>query len=245
MNEKMPYNERGQAHFTWDPDRREYPNLLLFMIFDDAVLHDTRAARHRYPVPGPSEGTENVITGATWTELAARVDARLQSLAHAIAGVRLDQDFVPNLDRTITRFDRMARTGIDEDHHRGETPIEKAWATSPRRVGLPNPTMHPFSSSGPYHCIVLAAGALDTKGGPVVDDRARVMHVNGDPVPGLYGAGNCIASPCGQGYYGPGGTIGPAITFGYVAARSAGSAEPRTPCWDSLSPGVTHGVRHH
>lgn len=233
MNEKMPYNERGQAHFTWDPDRREYPNLLMFMIFDDAVLQDTRFARHRYPVPDlDGTGRENLITGATWDELCERIDARLAALAGSIGGTRLDRQFTANLQRTVARFDDMARVGVDEDHHRGESPIERAWATEPRREGLANPTMYPFRDEGPYHCVILAAGALDTKGGPVVDDQARVIGVDGDAIPGLYGAGNCIASPCGQGYYGPGATIGPAITLGYVAGRTAAAAAPQVPHLD-------------
>lgn len=231
MNEKMPYNERGQVHFTWDPDRREYPNLLLFLLFDDAVLTDTRAARHRYPipVPGSDEPSDHVVSAPTWQQLAVAVDARLASLADRTGGVRLDPAFVSTLRATIDRFDAMARHGVDEDHGRGESPIERAWATEPRATGLPNPTMHPFRGSGPYHCVILGPGALDTKGGPVVDDQARVLDLGGDPIPGLYGAGNCVASPCGQGYYGPGGTVGPAITFGYLAGVSTAARSPRTP----------------
>jgi predicted oxidoreductase len=75
--------------------------------------------------------------------------------------------------------------------------------------------------------VVPAPGALDTKGGPVIDERARVLKVSGTPVPGLYGAGNCIPFPAGQAYWGSGGTVGPALAFGYVAGRSAAEVEPR------------------
>jgi 3-oxosteroid 1-dehydrogenase len=81
--------------------------------------------------------------------------------------------------------------------------------------------MYPLSPTGPYYCVILGPGALDTKGGPITDEYARVLGVDGEPIPGLFGAGNCIASPAGQAYWGPGGTIGPAITFGYIAARTA------------------------
>jgi glycine/D-amino acid oxidase-like deaminating enzyme len=230
MNEKMPYNERGQAHFTWDPDRREYPNLLMFMLFDESVMQDSRFARHRYPVPPAGDSDrEHVISAPTWDALAEAVDARLAELAPRIAGVRLDSAFGKTLQNSIARFNEAAEAGVDADHFRGQAPIEQAWATAPRTEGQPNPTMHPFSPSGPYHCVILGPGALDTKGGPVVDHAARVVDTDGRPIPGLLGAGNCIASPCGQGYYGPGGTIGPAITFGYVAGLTAAAEAPRSP----------------
>ncbi|MFF5989435.1 FAD-dependent oxidoreductase [Prauserella flavalba] len=231
MNEKMPYNERGQVHFTWDPDRREYPNLLLFLLFDDAVLRDTRAARHRYPVPGPADGHENLISADTWDELALAIDRRLAQIRAHTGGVRLDAQFTSSLRATLARYDALARAGRDEDHHRGETPIERAWATEPRGADQTNPTLHPFSPTGPYHCVLLGPGALDTKGGPVVDERARVLGTSDEPIRGLYGAGNCVASPCGQGYFGPGGTVGPAITFGYLAGLGASAEETRSPKW--------------
>ncbi len=63
----------------------------------------------------------------------------------------------------------------------------------------------------------------------MIDREGRVITADGAPIRGLYGAGNCVASPAGQAYWGPGGTIGPAVTFGYVAARSALTAPVNHP----------------
>jgi hypothetical protein len=176
-------------------------------------------------VPPPGEHDDVVITAPTFAGLAVELAHRLEKLAPWTGGFDLDPAFAAGLAATIDRFDAMARAGRDEDFHRGETPIEEVWA-GPPRPGTPTGTMHPFRSEGPYHCVILGPGALDTKGGPVIDPGARVLTPSGQPIVGLYGAGNCIASPAGQAYWGAGGTIGLALTFGYVAGRNA-SLEPR------------------
>jgi hypothetical protein len=51
-----------------------------------------------------------------------------------------------------------------------------------------------------------------------------VLGHDGEPIPGLFGAGNVIACPTGGVYAGAGGTLGPALTFGYIAGRSAAAA---------------------
>jgi 3-oxosteroid 1-dehydrogenase len=229
MNEKRTYSERGQVHHYWDPDRLEYSNLLLYMIFDDAVLHDQRFSRHRYPVPDENGGHENLISASSVNDLSVAIAARLEQLSGTIGEHTLAGDFADALAGSIARFGHLAIDGVDVDHGRGESAIERAWATEPRSGAQKNPTMHPFSTEGQVHCVILGPGLLDTKGGPVVDARGRVLDHSERPIPGLYGAGNCVASPTGQAYYGPGGTIGPAITLGVAAGLDAAARKDHVP----------------
>jgi succinate dehydrogenase/fumarate reductase flavoprotein subunit len=229
VNEKAPYNERTQAHFVWDPLRGEYPNLLLFMLWDADVVASPERTIFRWPVPtDPTRERDYLIKVDSLADLADRLGEHLEKLAHHTGGVELDEHFTENLRATVERFNAMASTGDDEDFGRGKTPIEGRWA-GPARDGVPSGTMHPLSPSGPYWCVILGPGALDTKGGPLTDEHARVVGVDGEPIPGLYGAGNCVASPAGQAYWGPGGTVGPAVAFGYVAAKHAVAELDRDP----------------
>ena len=81
----------------------------------------------------------------------------------------------------------------------------------------PNPCLGPIGKP-PYYAVPINLGDLGTKGGLKADARARVLDTAGKPIPHLYSAGNNSGSPFGSRYPGAGATIGPAMTFGYVAA---------------------------
>lgn len=227
-SEKSPYNEHTRSHFAWDDTNAEYPNLVQFMVYDSGVANDPGQA-YGMPYPLPGRSAPYVIEGATIPELASRIQRRLDKLRgkHAINGaigpdVRLVDGFAQRLQGTIDRFNGFARDGRDPDFGRGSTPIQVSWGGYRRRgASNPNPTMHPFSSSGPYYCLLIGGGTLDTCGGPVVDANGRVQHVDGKPIPGLYGAGNCVASIAGQAYWSAGGTLGPAVAGGFLAGENA------------------------
>jgi succinate dehydrogenase/fumarate reductase flavoprotein subunit len=225
VDEKLIYHERTMAHFHWDGARWEYPNLLLFMVYDDAVAKDPRDWPMRWPVPLPGERATYVVSGDTLPELECAVAARLRSLEQHTGGVELAPEFASTLEASIRRFNEFAAAGLDRDFSRGERQIEIDWSGPAREGNNANPTMSPLAASGPYHCIVLAPGTLDTCGGPKIDRNARVLGAGGVPIPGLFGAGNCVASISGQGYWSGGATIGPALTFGFVAGRGS-AAEP-------------------
>ena len=115
VNEKVPYNERSQVHFHWDPVRREYPNLLLFMVWDEAVASSTDPSRFRFPVPPPGERFDFVITAPTLAGLRPEIEQRLEKLAPWTGGFSLDPSFAEGLAATVARFDALARDGDDPD----------------------------------------------------------------------------------------------------------------------------------
>jgi succinate dehydrogenase/fumarate reductase flavoprotein subunit len=223
-NEKATYNDRTQAHFVWDPARAEYPNFLLFALWDERNARLFKANPDAIAsgnfIPPAGERSNYVMRGSTLDQLATGVDSRLAALKDSIGGVRLSEEFTKRLVETIARFNEFARAGRDEDFHRGQTAIEFLMHGEPAPDNRGNPTMFPLSDQGPYYGTILAPGSIETKGGPKVNNRLQVLDGRDRPVPGLYGVGNCVASPSGQAYWSGGSTFGPYVTFGRVAAQA-------------------------
>ena len=222
LNEKFVYNERTQVQFQWDPVRAEYPNLVSIMVYD---ARSAREFAGYAPIPPIGPTPPHVHTANTLDALAAKLASHLAKIAPHTGGALLADDFAAQLKASVARFNDFARSGKDGDFQRGETPIEPFFHQfGPQPVlnnPYPNPTMHPLADSGPYHAVLLVAGTLDTKGGPRIDGDGQVLDVRNRPIAGLYGAGNCVASPTGPAYWAGGATLGPAITFGALAAEHA------------------------
>ena len=233
VNEKRNYNDRTKIHFSYDPTTEDFPNHLLFMIFDARTM-DTVAGS--YPIPAPGKTAPYLIEGTTLEELTGNIEERLAKIAKHVGDFSLDASFEANLEATIEQFNGYARKGEDPDFGRGAQDYDQAWAGffGPHRADssfpendTPNATMYPLRDEGPYYAFILGAGMLDTNGGPLINEKAQVIGTSGEPIAGLYGAGNCVASPSREAYYGAGGTIGLALTFGYIAAMNAAKEPER------------------
>ena len=114
---------------------------------------------------------------------------------------------------TIKRFNSFVANGKDEDFGRGNSAYDRYYGDP----SYPNPNLGEISKP-PFYASKVYPGDLGTKGGFVANEFSEVLR-NGNPVKGLYAAGNCSASVMGRTYPGPGSTLGPATVFGYIAAN--------------------------
>lgn len=124
-----------------------------------------------------------------------------------------------NLVATVNRFNDFARNGHDDDFYRGGSAYDNYYGDPT----LPNPNLAEIKKA-PFYALRLYPGDIGTKGGLVVDEYARVIKENGEPIEGLYASGNCSASIMGETYPGPGATIGPGMTLSFVATAHMANA---------------------
>jgi len=119
------------------------------------------------------------------------------------------------LGATVARFNEHAAKGEDPDFHRGEAAYDKMYGDYRHQ---PNPCLRPLTEA-PFYAMPIYPGDIGTNGGLLINARAQVIGSDGQPIKGLYAAGNTTASAMGESYPGAGVTLGPAMTFGYIAAR--------------------------
>jgi 3-oxosteroid 1-dehydrogenase len=197
MNEALPYIEA--THEIYKGEATGVTHVPSWMIIDQRY-------RNRYLFAGL--GPRQPFPGRWLKEGVIKKADTLDALAAAIDVPAAD------LAATVERFNGFAKNGVDEDFGRGESAYDKYYSDPTVK---PNPSLHAIDQ-GPYYAVKIVPGDLGTKGGLVTDERARVLRPDGSAIAGLYAAGNCSSAVMGHTYPGPGGTIGPAITFGYLAA---------------------------
>lgn len=105
----------------------------------------------------------------------------------------------------MERFNEFARTGKDEDFHRGESAYDRYYGDPTNK---PNPNLGQISQ-GPFYAAKMVPGDLGTKGGIRTDVRGRALRADGSEIPGLYAAGNVSAPVMGHTYPGPGAPSDP------------------------------------
>ncbi|MFW5329116.1 FAD-dependent oxidoreductase [Hydrogenophaga sp. ZJX-1] len=131
------------------------------------------------------------------------------------------------LQKTVQRYNAQALSGKDNDFAKGETPYNRMQGDAPfaSERGWPNPCMGPLQR-GPFYAVKVVAGSLGTFAGLKTNAHAQVLDAQGQPIAGLYAGGNDMNSMM-AGHYPSGGiTLGPAMTFGWLAAHHMAGREP-------------------
>ncbi|HZY76668.1 MAG TPA: 3-oxosteroid 1-dehydrogenase [Jatrophihabitantaceae bacterium] len=207
MNEAAPYVEAVHRMYGGEYGRGDGPgeNIPSWMIIDQRYRNRYVFAgvSPRQPFPGRWLKAGVVVKAATIEGLAEKIGVDPVALA-----------------ATITRFNGFARSGVDEDFHRGDSGYDKYYGDPTNK---PNPSLGVIDRA-PFYAVKIVPGDLGTKGGLRTDVHARVLRADGTPIAGLYAAGNTSSPVMGHTYAGPGATIGPALTFGYLAALHLASA---------------------
>jgi len=118
---------------------------------------------------------------------------------------------------TIARHNQFANTGVDEEFGKGEDAYQRNLGDPAHR---PNPCIGPIASA-PFYALGMYPGDIGASAGLATDSSARVTGANGKPIDGLYACGNDMESIMAGRYPGPGITLGPGMTFGFIAANHA------------------------
>jgi 3-oxosteroid 1-dehydrogenase len=195
VNECAPYVDA--VHAMYEPEVPYVPSWLIFdQRYRDKYVFAGQPPRRRFSRRWYAAGT--VFQAPSLAELATSIGVDAEALG-----------------KTVARFNDFARSGIDEDFRRGDSAYDRYYG-DPRVT--PNPNLAALIKP-PFYAVKIMPGDLGTKGGLVTDASARVLREDGSVIAGLYAAGNASAAVMGHSYAGAGATIGPAMTFGYLAAR--------------------------
>ncbi|NGY04803.1 FAD-dependent oxidoreductase [Solimonas terrae] len=196
-----------------------YPDFRNAMYADDAKGNGTvpcwlvfdATFRYKYPMgiflPGQIEPDSKLPKD--WLD---KVYYRADTIEALSAKIGVDTE---GLKATVANMNEYAKAGVDPEFHKGETAIDRYYSDPSVK---PNTCLGPIIKP-PFYAVKLDAGEIGTKGGLVTDPQARVLRDDGSVIPGLYATGNTSAAVMGPTYGGAGSTLGPAMTFAYVAVR--------------------------
>ena len=205
-NEAAPYLEAGLAFY--EADTPEAPTVPSYVVFDATF-------RNKFPfgpiLPGYSQ-PDAAVSKKIWEVL--KKSNTIEGLAEQI-GVD-----AKGLAQTIEKNNEYAKTGVDTEFHRGESYYDRYYGDQNNE---PNPCIAPIAKA-PYYAIPIHPGDIGTKGGLLTNTNGQVVNEQGEPIQGLYAVGNCAASVMGSKYPGAGSTLGPAMTFGYLAGKHIASS---------------------
>ncbi len=123
------------------------------------------------------------------------------------------------LNATVDRWNGFVDDGKDEDFLRGERAYDN-WLGDPFHTDGPNRSMGRIIKA-PFYAMEILPGDVGTWGGVVTDVNARVLKEDGSVIEGLYACGISTASAMGRVYPGAGASVGPSMTFGWIAAKHA------------------------
>jgi len=209
-NEAMSYNDFGHAMLA--DQAASGANVPCWFIFDATYRKKFVLGRI---MPG-SIMPDRKLPPEWWDTVLYRAD----SIAGLAEKISVDPQ---TLSETINTFNGYARTGVDADFNRGHYSFDRFYCPPGHK---PNASLGVLERA-PFYAIRLDLGDLGTKGGLKFDVNANVLDVQGQPIPGLYAIGNVSGSMMADTYPGAGATLGPALTFGYLAAKhAAGQGAP-------------------
>lgn len=208
VNEASPYLEFVDAMYA-DNEKTGGKSIPCWAIFDSKF-------RFNYAM-GPLMPAQIMPDSRLRKEWLNSVYWKADTLDDLADQIGVDKE---GLAQQVERMNHYAETGNDEEFQRGGNVFDRYYGDSNVK---PNPCLASVKK-GPYYAMTMQAGDIGTKGGLKTDTQARVLKEDGQAIEGLYAIGNTSASVMGTTYPGAGSTLGPAMTFGYIAALDVADA---------------------
>src|SRR5699024_6943656 len=202
VNEGSTYMDLPKAFYQYDQTTQTYPNEPpVGLIFDQQYKDRTLLITMSPGEPAPD-----------WVNQADTIEALAKQ-------IEVDPK---QLKETVEHFNENARNLEDPDFHQDEIFFAKMGTGFQGKKGTIGPV-----EKGPFYAVPIHYGTLGTNGGPKINEHGQVISLRGEAISGLYAAGNNAMGILGPAYPGAGGTIGPAMTFGYLAGKHIGKLDKK------------------